>query len=211
LPTIEWNRRWENKLIEFLEKNPEKEEYFGERWGNPETRQILKKIRKNFVNPYVNEEHIAIEIGAGGGRWTQYLLNFKRLYCVDLNQKMFDYLIDRFGTRSNLSFCLTNGTDLPDIPKDSVDYVFSFGTFVHLDNNLIKEYLVNIRQVTKKDSNIVIQYSEKTKPLAASCAGFSNTTAKTMRKLVLDSGFSIISEDLDTIPHSNIIHFKPNA
>ena len=97
MPTIEWNKRWEKKLIEFLEKNPEKEEYFGERWGNPETRQILKKIRENFVNPFVNEEHIAIEIGSGGGRWTQYLLNFKRLYCVDLNQKMFNYLIDRFG------------------------------------------------------------------------------------------------------------------
>jgi len=130
---------------------------------------------------------------------------------VDLNQKMFQYLIDRFGTKTNLSFCLTNGTDFPGISKDSIDYVFSFGTFVHLDTNLIKEYLVNLLQVTKKDSNVVIQYSEKSKPGAARTKGFSNNTAKIMRKLVLDSGFSIISEDLDTLPNSNVIHFRPNS
>jgi len=209
LPTLEWNRRWEKVLNEFLEKNPKKEKYFGEGWGNPEIKPFLKKICENFVIPYVNKNHIAIEIGSGGGRWTQYLLNFKKVFCVEFNQNMFQYLIDRFGTKTNLSFCLTNGTDFPGIAKDSIDYAFSFGTFVHLDNNLIKEYLVNLRQVMKKDSNVVIQYSEKTKPLAARKPGFSNTTAKIMRKLVLDSGFSIISEDLDSLPHSNVIHFRP--
>jgi len=208
MPTIEWNKNWGRNLESYIE-NPKDENYFGDRWGDPNDLPILKKIRDSFVLPFVNDQHIAVEIGSGGGRWTQYLLNFKRLYCVELNNNMFHYLLERFGECPNISFCQTNGTDLPGIPQNSVDFVFSFGTFVHLDVELVKKYLSSIRNILKENANVVIQYPEKKKPEAAKNPGFANNTAEVMRKLVLESGFSIISEDLETLPHANIIHFKP--
>ena len=60
MPNLEWNKMWEKRLNEFLKKNPKKEKYFGERWGNPETTQTLKKICENFVIPYINKNHIMI-------------------------------------------------------------------------------------------------------------------------------------------------------
>lgn len=208
MPSIEWNKNWEKNLLDYL-KNPKNEEFFGDRWGDPNKISILKKIRDRFVLPFVNEHHTALEIGSGGGRWTQYLLKFGRLYCVELNEKLFHYLLDRFGPLPNISFCKTNGTDLPGIPNKTVDFAFSFGTFVHLDVDIIREFLENLKSVLKDESNVVIQYSEKKKPEAAKNPGFSNNTAEVMRKIVLDLGFTIISEDLDTLPHANVIHFSP--
>jgi len=207
MPTIKWNKNWEKNIVSYL-KDPKNEKFFGERWGDPNQLEMLRKIRDKFILPFINEDQTALEIGSGGGRWTQFLLKFKRLYCVELNPTYFHYLIVRFGAIPNISFCKTNGTDLPGIQKNSIDFLFSFGTFVHLDVNLIKEYLKSIKDVIKEETNIVIQYSEKKKPQAASNPGFSENTADVMRKLVDTEGFSIISEDLDTLPHSNVIQFK---
>jgi len=209
VPTIKWNKNWEKNLKNYL-KDPKNEKYFGDRWGSPNELVILKKIRDRYVLPFVDSKKTAIEIGSGGGRWTQFLLGFGKLYCVELNRSMLDYFIERFGSRPNVSFCLTSGTDLPGIPKNSVDYVFSFGTFVHLDVNLIGEYLKSIKYVLTEKSDVIIQYSDQTKEAARKNPGFSLNTSKIMQELVLDSGFSIVSEDIDTLPHANVIHVSPS-
>jgi len=210
VPTIKWNKNWEKNLKNYL-KDPKNEKYFGDRWGSPNELAILKKTRDRFVLPFVDSKKIAVEIGFGGGRWTQFLLDFGKLYCVELNRSMFDYFIERFGSRPNVSFCLTSGTDLPGIPKNSVDYVFSFGTFVHLDVNLIGEYLKSIKYVLTEKSDVIIQYSDQTKEEARKNPGFSLNTSKIMQELVLDAGFSIISDDVETLPHANVIHFSPKT
>ena len=213
MPTIDWNRIWEGELEKF-KKTSDKGHYFGDQWGHPNEMKWVKKVVNTYVLPFINKNHTTVEIGSGGGRWTQFLLDFKKLYCVDLNKKLLDYLLERFGPRPNISFIHTTGTDLSEIPKNSVDFVFSFDVFVHLDIDLIREYLKNIKEIVKDQSNIVIHYSESKKLPAKELIKnkiFSENTAEAMRKLVLDEGYIIISEDLDTVGHSNIIHFKPKS
>jgi hypothetical protein len=41
---------------------------YGSQWGDPETWAPLKFVRDRYVLPYVKPDHIAIEIGPGGGR-----------------------------------------------------------------------------------------------------------------------------------------------
>lgn len=31
-----------------------------------------------------------------------------------------------------------------------------------------------------------------------------------MTKLVEDEGYSVVSEDIDTLPYANLIHFRPS-
>lgn len=207
MPSIDWNKIFEKQFKSFKRENPENEVYYGQRWGDPNTSKNLISIRERFVTPFLDTEHTALEIGSGGGRWTQYLVNFKKLYCVDLNSCMFPYLSDRFGSYKNIYFIKTNGTDLPNIPENSVDYLFSFGTFEHLDTYLIKEYLLNFKKVLKPNANVVIHYSEKKKFTENDKKWLADNTAEEMRELVKQCGFSIISEDLTSLPASNIIHF----
>ncbi len=180
---------------------------YGYEWGNPDNRPKLMHVRDHFVLPYINSTQCALEIGPGGGRWTKYLLGFKRLYCVDYHQEMLDELRVNYN-EENIVFIKNNGTDFPEIEDKSIDFLFSYGTFVHLDIDLIESYLINMRRLLNSGSMVVIQYSDKTKELARKRKGFAQNTPELMRSVVLKAGYLVLEEDLETLPHSSVIRFK---
>ena len=181
---------------------------YGLQWGDPDTVEPLRFIRDHYVLPYVNTEHTALEIGPGGGRWTRHLLGFKKLYVVDYHQELIDEL-KKNVVAPNMAFVKNDGTDFPGVPSGSVDYVFSFGTFVHLELDLIDAYLKNLTAILKPTANVVIQYSDKTKVMARMNEGFSENTPERMRQMILRAGYQIVEEDMTTMWHSSVVHFKP--
>jgi len=180
---------------------------YGLEWGDPEIVSPLNFIKERYVLPYVNAQHKAVEIGPGGGRWTRYLIGFETLYAVDYHQELLDELKRNFGRQRNVRFIKNNGTDFPGIDRNSIDYLFSFGTFVHLDFNLIEAYLLAIGSIIKPEANVVIQYSDKTKIMARINEGFSDNTPEQMRKAVRLTGYRIIEEDTTSLWHSSVIRF----
>jgi len=179
---------------------------YGLQWGDPDVVRPLRFIRDRYVLPYVSLGHTAVEIGPGGGRWTRYLVDFKTLYVVDYHAEALAELKKNF-CKSNMEFIKNNGTDFPGIAERSVDYLFSFGTFVHLDAPIIETYLANMKMILKPGANAVIQYSDKTKIMAQLNESFSENTPEKMRTMVLNAGYTIREEDLTTIWHSSVIRF----
>lgn len=179
---------------------------YGTAWGDPETELPLRFIRNRWVAPYVSKDQVAVEIGPGGGRWTQYLLGFKRLYAVDYYPELLKQLKKNF-TKPNVVFVQNTGTDFPGVPEHGVDFVFSFGTFVHLELPLIKAYLGNIGGILAPGGNVVIHYSDKGKIGATKNPSFVETTPEIMRAMVTDAGFTILEEDLTTLWNSSLIRF----
>ena len=186
---------------------PQKLGLYGLQWGDPNSVPSLKFIRDTYILPYVNFDHRALEIGPGGGRWTRYLLSFRALYAVDNHQELLDELAKTFRA-PNLSLIKNSGTDFPGIPEHSIDFVFSFGVFVHLELDVIREYLRCIYPLVTKLANIVIQYSDKTKEVAKNNIGFSQNTPEQMRYLVGEMGYTILEENLTVLPHSSIVRFR---
>ena len=107
----------------------------------------------------------------------------------------------------NLTVVKNNGSDFPGVPNESVDFLFSFGAFVHFDVEIIDHYLRNIRTLLKSTSNVVIQYADKTKPLGQNNKGFSENDPDTMRRLVSSHRYFIYEEDVKTLWHSAVIRF----
>ncbi len=177
---------------------------YGLEWGDPETVEPLRFIRDRWVIPYVRPDYTALEIGPGGGRWTRYLLQFKRLYVVDFHQELSSELRKNFH-RPNMVFIRNNGTDFPGVPDRAVDYVFSFDTFVHLDPPLIEAYLGNLKRIVSPGGNVVLHYSDKTKPMAQENPTFSANDPIKMRAMVAAAGFQVAEEDLTTMWHSSLI------
>ena len=194
------------RLLKVLKRELLSNGIYGLEWGDPEVVAPLKFIRNRYVLPYVNNEHVAVEIGPGGGRWTRYLLGFKKLYVVDYHVELLNELKKTFQ-KSNIEFVNNNGTDFPDVQQYSIDYLFSFGTFVHLDMHIIEAYLANMKPILKFGANVIIQYSDKTKIMAQINEGFSDNTPDKMRAMILGAGYKVIEEDLTTMWHSSIIHF----
>jgi cyclopropane fatty-acyl-phospholipid synthase-like methyltransferase len=161
--------------------------------------------------PYVNPAHTAVEIGPGGGRWTRYLLGFGRLYLVDFHAEILAEAKRTFRRYSHVYYIVNHGHDFPGIPPSSVDFLFSFGTFVHLELPIIAAYLAAMKTILKPDANVVLQYSDKRKVMAQLNPGFANTTPDEVRREVENAGFEVLEEDLTTLWHSSVIRFRPAA
>jgi len=180
---------------------------YGFDWGDPETVEPLTFIKNRWVIPYVKSDQTAVEIGPGGGRWTQYLLGFQRLYVVDYYEELLSELRRNFGRYSNVVFVHNAGTDFPGIPEGEIDFVFSFGTFVHLDAPIVEAYLHNVKAILKHGGNAVIHYADQTKVMAQENPGFSQNNPDMMRRMVRGAGFKVLEEDLTTMWHSSLIRF----
>jgi ubiquinone/menaquinone biosynthesis C-methylase UbiE len=188
---------------------PERDGLYGMQWGDPQTNPALRWVRDHYLLPYVNPDHAAVEIGPGGGRWTRYLLGFSELYTVDYHQELLDELERNFRT-PNLHLVKNNGTDFPGIADQSIDFLFSFGVFVHLDLDIIEAYLRSIPRILKPNGCAVIQYSDKNKEAARKYGkGFSDTTPEIIRPLVIGCGHRVLEEDVTTLWHSSVIRFAP--
>lgn len=204
MPTIEWNRSWAKNLIHHM-KGGISGDYYGDQWGDPEKRKDLIQFKEAFVTPFVKDDQVALEIGSGGGRWTQYLLPFSEVICVEINPEMFGYLKDRFGNPPNLQYVTSHGWDIPFVPKNYVDYAMSFGVFVHLDVEIIENYVSSLQPIMKKGGNFVVQFSNKRKPLAANNPDFSDNNPEKMTKILESNGFQVKHLDDEIMDHSSII------
>jgi len=202
-------------IKKFNEGNSKKvfpdEIHYGDRWGNTETDNELKIIIKKYIIPFLDKEKNAIEIGPGGGRLTKYLQDFKTVYLVDLNPNSLDYIKKRFNSNKNFRFCLNNGNDFPQIPLNKIDFVFSFGTFVHIDLGDIVDYFCNLIPKLSNNANIVLQYPEKLTKGGMVNDSFAPNSRLVMKKLIDDFGFEIQSEELNVGNYSNVIHFSYNT
>jgi SAM-dependent methyltransferase len=198
--------RFLSRVLPSFRRSPATKGVYGLEWGDPDYVEPLKFIRDRYVLPYVDPAQTAVEIGPGGGRWTRYLLGFRKLYVVDFHAEMLAELKSNYH-EPNMTFVKNNGSDFPGIDKHSIDFVFSFDAFVHFDLPLIERYLANIKDIVKPGANIVIHYSDQTKIMAQVNRGFSDNTPEKMRQLIVGAGFKILEEDLTTMWHSSIARF----
>lgn len=228
MPSVGWNRRWALDFRRFRARG--EAYYYGQQWGDPALsgwrywitklkrgKRIpgnLSKVIERYIQPFVNEQSVVVEIGAGGGRWTQYLTAARELHLVELNAQFFPYLSVRFShVREKLAFHETTGFELAGLEASSVDFVFSFGTFVHIEPEGIDAYLAEVRRVMKDGAIAVIHYSDTTKKFfrdleESERGAFSNMDRWKMEDLVLSRGFVVRTNDTGLLNHSNIIVFE---
>ena len=198
--------RWWPRVRRAWNALTDREYVYGLEWGDPEYCAPLQYVRDKFLLPYLSADAVVVEIGPGGGRWTRYMVGVKRLYAVDYHQEMIEELSRNFDL-PNIELVRTSGTDLPGVPERSVDFIFSFGTFVHLDLELIDAYLASQKEVLKPEGCAVINYSDYTKPMARQNWKFGRNEPRTMRRLLLRHGYRILEEDTKTLWHSSLIRY----
>lgn len=184
---------------------------YGLQWGDPEQVPPLRHIRDQWVLPYVHPGHVGLEIGPGGGRWTRYLLGFRTLYLVDYHAEILAEARRVFARHRQVVVIHNHGHDFPGVPENSVNYVFSFGTFVHLELPIIEAYLTSLWGILAPGANVVLQYADQTKIMAQRNHGFAHTVPAQVRAAVRAAGYEILEEDLTTLWHSSVIRFRPPA
>src|SRR6266513_531422 len=115
----------------------------GEEWSQPWGSSAAQWAGTIF--PRIREclpAETILEIAPGFGRWTHYLKDYcNELWAVDKSSNCIEACRERFASHSHVRCVLNDGRSLSMIPDASVDFVFSFDSFVHPDRDVVQEYL----------------------------------------------------------------------
>ncbi|HYY12970.1 MAG TPA: class I SAM-dependent methyltransferase [Chthoniobacterales bacterium] len=132
-------------------------EEWSEPWGSSAAQwagAILPRIRQCLPAETI------LEIAPGFGRWTHYLKDYCRsLWIVDPSVECIEACRRRFAADSRIRCFVNDGRSLSMLPDDSVDFVFSFDSFVHLEREIVEAYLSELANKLKLGGKGFIHHS----------------------------------------------------
>ncbi len=110
--------------------------------------------------PFFGHCGTLLEIGSGGGRFTDLLLLCAdRLIAADTSPTMLALLQSRMSQEKKINYLQLDGKGLSQIPSNSIDAVFSFDVFVHLQHWDIYNYIQEINRVLKSGGKAIVHHS----------------------------------------------------
>jgi SAM-dependent methyltransferase len=159
MPSVSWNRAVWGAQHTWAED--------GDEWSGMAAfcRQPYQEwkaaLLRAFVEPFAGSARI-LEIGPGHGRWTEHLEpRAERLTLVDINQSCLDFCQRRFGANPNVAYHRTSGWSLSFLEPDSIDFIWSFDSFIHMDAPVIEGYLSEFGRVLAPGGTAVIHHAAK--------------------------------------------------
>jgi hypothetical protein len=150
MPTLEENRRFWDDSYDWSKSGDE----WSSNWGGTEMEWnwvILPRIKRFIPTTTI------LEIGPGFGRWSQFLLGLcQKLIVVDLSEKCIAACRERFSGHSHILYYVNDGKSLDMIPDDSIDFVFSFDSLVHAEEDVMASYVSQLsRKLTQNGAGFI--------------------------------------------------------
>lgn len=119
-----------------------------------------RSLVETFIAPNVNLDAVLLEIAPGHGRWSKETVDHcKELILVDLSPSCIEYCKNVFADRDHVRYIITDGTSLPGVQPNHVDFVWSYDSFVHMDRETIGAYLREIEKVLKPGGRAIIHHA----------------------------------------------------
>lgn len=147
---------------------------------------------EHVLRAHVPPGGLILEIGPGAGRWTEVLAGLAgHLTAVDISQECVEICRRKFSSCPNTEFHVTDGSSLPLIADSSIDAVWSFDVFVHINARETAGYIDEFRRVLRPGGRAVIHHGA-----TGGCGGGwrSDVTADVFRGLVESRGLTLVAE-----------------
>jgi len=133
----------------------------GEEWSAPWGNSVAQWF--GTILPRISQclpAETILEIAPGFGRWTNHLRDYcERLWIVDSAQNCIEACRQRFGADPRLRYFINDGLSLEMIPDESIDFVFSFDSFVHIKQEVVDAYLTELGRKLKIGGKGFIHHS----------------------------------------------------
>lgn len=135
-------------------------ERHGEEWTD--SQEWKAALLEDTIFRYARTGATILEIGPGGGRWTDYLRQYAgQLILVDLCERCLEVCRARFAEYPNIKYYLTDGLSLTDVADNSVDFIWSFDVFVHVTPKDTEKYLKEMRRVLSAGGIAAIHHAKE--------------------------------------------------
>lgn len=153
MPTVQENKAFWGKRESWIAQGEE----WSKRWGGSSAQwwwAIYPRIHRFIPTDTI------LEIACGYGRWSAYLKGFaEKLVLVDLVEDCIEACKQRFRNSGNIEYYVNDGKSLDMVADRSVDFIFSFDSLVHAEEDVIRSYLDAISTKLKKNGVAFIHHS----------------------------------------------------
>ena len=131
----------------------------GEEWtSSPEWKA---RVIHEFLLPHVPIDGAVLEIGPGGGRWTDVLQKrARRLVVLDVSERALELCRERFADCDNVQYLLGDGSTVL-LPDSSMDAIWSYDVFVHINPSDARRYFREVSRVLKPGGKAIIHHPGK--------------------------------------------------
>ncbi len=165
-------------------------EHAGEEWtlSDEWKESLVRQVLLKNIKPGGR----TLEIGPGGGRWTEPLQKISgHLTGVDISQKCVEICRERFADCDNVEFFVNDGSGLSDIEDNSIDSVWSFDVFVHINGAEVEKYFQEFQRVMKPGALAVIHHGR----LGGKAGGWrSDLTTEKLAHILAKHNFAIVEQ-----------------
>jgi 2-polyprenyl-3-methyl-5-hydroxy-6-metoxy-1,4-benzoquinol methylase len=125
-------------------------ETLGDEWGGPAFADL---VVEELAGPYLGPEVDVLELGCGGGKFSQRLASRSRsLLCTDIAAEMIGQTRANLAARGlggNVSYRVLDGAEFDGVAPNSVDFIFSYDVLLHLQPQNVFSYLLDARRVLR--------------------------------------------------------------
>jgi ubiquinone/menaquinone biosynthesis C-methylase UbiE len=171
----------------------------GQYYKGPDWKQSLID---EMMLKYIKRGSNILEIGVGAGRWTVILHTLAdRLILADISKKCLDICQRRFEMYNNIEYHLIKDR-LNFIPNNSIDYIWSYDVFVHINKSDIANYIADSQRILKSNGYAIIHHAGRynTGKKAREKDFRAYMDADVFAKLVEKNGMKIVEQN-STLPH----------
>jgi ubiquinone/menaquinone biosynthesis C-methylase UbiE len=171
----------------------------GEEWTSDE--QWKSRFVNEYLVPNIPEGGVVLELGPGGGRWTEILQKrCGKLHVVDVSERALELCRERFADCRNIEYHLGNGSTL-NVPSGSVDAVWSYDVMVHIRPLDARAYFQEFRRILKPGGRAVIHHPGDRSSSAGDRPGWrSDLTNAMVLTFVRENGLRLLQQ---TTKHIN--------
>jgi len=164
------------------------------------------EVYKKVIVPYVSQDSIVLEIGAGGGSWTKALLaRAKKVHAVDIVN------VGQWVQHEKLRVHVIENNDYSQFQDEYFDFCFSWGVLCHLSHEEISQVLENTLPKMKKGALAVHHYSntKKLKRLGrdGKVGNWKDNDEEIMSTLI-GEGWQILSLDLGLVQRDSVMMLR---
>jgi len=120
-------------------------------------------IYEDCIKEFVSSDSNVLEIGCGGGFWTQKFLCAKTFVGLDALSAEHNKFWDRVPKKDGFEYFQVSDFKCNELKDDSIDYLFSYDVFCHISYSGAREYLKNLYPKLKKGAQCFIMIADKNK------------------------------------------------
>lgn len=169
----------------------------GEEWTPSE--EWKRAVVSRFLMPYMPERVPLLEIGPGAGRWTEVLqARASVLYVVDVAEAALSACQRRFAHCTNVTYLLGTGRTIA-LPDNSVEGIWSYDVFVHVNPADTLSYFTEFCRVLKRGSFAVVHHPGRIGTAERAREHRSDLTEGMVRRAARESGLEVVLQSSELV------------